>query len=94
MTKIYWCELEVWNWIYDKKQWIDSWEWNKKRDWTIIVKIQEWKQYSWTLKTAKQANELHQFVLNLSQRLNLRKSDKHVALLRGKIWENSIKTIN
>ena len=52
------------------------------------------EQYSWTQKAAKQANELHQFVLNLSQRLNLRKSDKHVALPCGKIWENTIKTIN
>ena len=44
------------------------------------------------------ANEPHKFVLNLPQRLDLRSSDKHVALhlfiTSGKIQESSIKTIN
>ena len=39
----------------------------------------------------------HKFVLNLSQRLDLKRSNKDVALLfitHGKIEENSIRTIN
>ena len=39
----------------------------------------------------------HKFVLNLSQRLDLRRWNKDVALLfitHGKIEENSIRTIN
>ena len=45
-------------------------------------------------------NEPHKFILNLSQRLVLRNSNKHVALqnflfiTRGKVLENSIRTIN
>ena len=44
-------------------------------------------------------NEPHKLVLNLSQRLDLKSSNKHVALqnlfiTHGKIQENSIKTIN
>ena len=39
-------------------------------------------------------NELHKFVLNLSQRLDFRSSDKHVALQNLSIyytWKNIIK---
>ena len=45
-------------------------------------------------------NEPHKFVLNLSQRLNLINPNKNVAvksllsITRGKIYENSIRTIN
>ena len=45
-------------------------------------------------------NKPHKFVLNLSQRLDLRSSNKHVALQnilfirRGKIQDNSTKLIN
>ena len=45
-------------------------------------------------------NEPHKFVFNLSQRLDLRSSDKHVALQNLSIFytwkniKNSIKTIN
>ena len=39
LVKRYWWELEAQNWIYNKKQPILAWEQNKKRDWTIIVKI-------------------------------------------------------
>ena len=43
-------------------------------------------------------NKPHKFILNLLQRLDLRSSNKHVALqnfiTRGKIYESSIKTMN
>ena len=45
-------------------------------------------------------NEPHKFVLNLSQRLDLRSSNKHVALknylfiTRKTVQENSVKSIN
>ena len=48
-----------------------------------------WKQYSWTQKTAKW--QPHRFVLNLSQRLDLRSSSKHDALQNLSIyytWKN------
>ena len=44
-------------------------------------------------------NEPRKIVLNFSERLDIRNSDKHVALqnlsvTRGKIFENSIRTAN
>ena len=84
--------LKQWNWIDHKTQWIFSWEYNKKADWTIIV---EYKHGNNIHDHKKQQNKwATKFVLNLSQRLNLRSSNKHVALQNSSIyytWKN-IKT--
>ena len=51
-------------------------------------------------KENSKRNEPHKFVLNLSQRLDLRSSNKHAALknylfiTRKTVQENSVKSIN
>ena len=35
---------------------------NKKGDWTTIVQIQAWNQYSWTRKTPKRMNHINLFL--------------------------------
>ena len=65
---------------------------NKKRDWTTIVKTT-------MLMNAvnSKTSESHKFVLNLSQRLDLRSSDKLVALQNLCIyytWKNIRKQYN
>ena len=32
-----WQQTEAWYWFYHKTQWIFSWGYNEKRDWSIIV---------------------------------------------------------
>ena len=70
--------LKTWNWIYHRKQIIFSWEWNKSKieqlfskykNRTIIMNTEN----SWT-------NKPHNCVLNLSQELDWRSSNKHLTL--------------
>ena len=46
--------IEKWNFSWEKKI--------KKREWTIIVEIQVWKQYSWTKKTGKRMSHINLFL--------------------------------
>ena len=85
-----WWEFEMWNWIHHKKQWIFNRDYNLKERlnnywWNTSMKMVFINtEYS-------QTNEPHKFILNLSQRLDLRSSDKHVPLQNLSIyytWKN------